>query len=67
MPRSDPSGHNDYFAQSSIVLLLGTGGEQGVVTCLSICNWSQTRRSDRGPFLELTSSFEGNDQQIIFY
>ena len=32
---SDPSGHNGYFAQSSIVLL---AGEEGVVTCLSVCN-----------------------------
>ena len=35
VPLSDPSGHNGYFAQSSIVLL---AGEEGVVTCLSVCN-----------------------------
>ena len=57
VPVSDPSGHNDYFALLSIVLL---------VTCLSVCNWGQNRRSDRGPFLELIRSFEGNEH-IIFH
>ena len=47
----------------SQVLLVG--GEQGVVTYLSVCNWSQNSRSDRGPFLELIRNFEGNDQHIF--
>ena len=55
---------SDYFALSSVMLV---GGEQGVVTCLGVCNWSQNSRSDRGPFLELIGNFEGNDQHIIFH